>query len=76
MYEFDYYFRDGSNFSTGEIDHTGEIVDLGIRKGLIERAGAWYRVKEEKFNGIAELNKYFRENPSFVGNLYQDIKNK
>ena len=33
--EFDIYFNEG-------ISKTGEIIDLGSEKGIIEKAGAWY----------------------------------
>jgi RecA/RadA recombinase len=76
MREFDYYFKDGANFKTGEIDHCGEIVELGVEKGLIEKAGTWYKTKGEKFQGMEELKKFFRDTPVFVGDLYQDIRNR
>ena len=33
--EFDIYFNEG-------ISRVGELVDLGVEKGIIEKAGAWY----------------------------------
>src|SRR5208283_4043784 len=33
--EFDIYFNEG-------ISRAGEIIDLGVDKGIIEKAGAWY----------------------------------
>jgi len=33
--EFDIYFNEG-------ISRTGEIIDLGVEKNIIEKAGAWY----------------------------------
>jgi len=76
MYTVDYYFRESEHHSVGEIDHTKEIVNLGISKGLIERAGAYYKTKGESFQGMARLTEFFRENPEFVGNLYEDIQEK
>lgn len=75
MYTFDYYFRKGENFPMG-IDYVGEIVNLGIKANLIERAGPYYKVGDQQFQGMSNLNNYFRENSTFVGELYKNIKAK
>lgn len=75
MLTYDYYFRQGETNSIG-IDHIGEIVSLGVQKGLIERSGAFYKTKGEQFQGMAKLIEFFKANPKFVGELYQDIKIK
>lgn len=75
LYHINYYFKEGNKFPIG-IDHVDEIVNLGVRENLIERAGAYYRVKGEQFKGMESLVTFFRENPEFVGELYGDIVNK
>jgi recombination protein RecA len=39
--EFDIYFNEG-------ISHLGEIVDLGVARGIIDKAGAWYSYDGKK----------------------------
>lgn len=73
MYTFDYYFRKGESFPVG-IDHVGEIVSLGVQMGVIDRAGPYYKTKGETFQGEVKLKEFFRANPTFVGELYKDIK--
>lgn len=71
---YDYYFRSGSTFSTGEIDHIEEITTMAINKNVIERAGAFYRVNGKQFQGKNKLVEYMRENPKFVGDIYKKVK--
>jgi len=75
LYHLNYFFRAGNKHPIG-IDHINEIVTLGVRENLIERAGAYYRVKDEQFKGMEALVTFFRENPEFVGKLYDDIRDK
>ena len=42
----------------------GELIDLGVKHKLIEKAGAWYSYKGDKIGqGKANAGKYLRENP-------------
>lgn len=50
--EFDIMYNKG-------IDHEGEIVDLGVKYGLIEKAGAWFSYGEEKIGQGREGAKQF-----------------
>jgi RecA/RadA recombinase len=75
MYEITYYFKDADNCKTGEIDHTSEIITLGIENGKIERRGnTYYATENDSFVGIEKLITFFRENPEFVGKVYKNIK--
>lgn len=75
MYEYTYYFRDADLCKTGEIDHTQEIITLGIEKGVIKREGhTYFPTENDKFVGIEKLTTFFRENPEFVGKVYKNIK--
>ena len=71
---YDYYFRDGAKCSVGEIDHIEEITTMAIDKNVIERAGSYYRVNGEQFQGKNALVDYMRENPQFVGTIYSKLK--
>ncbi|MDB1123008.1 recombinase RecA [Vibrio algarum] len=42
----------------------GELIDLGVKNKLVEKAGAWYSYKGDKIGqGKANAAKYMRENP-------------
>jgi RecA/RadA recombinase len=77
MFQYDYYFREGSQFLIG-IDIVGELANLGVKLGVIERAGAYYKLPgtDKGIQGMANLRNYFRENPGDVCKLYIDIANK
>ena len=46
------------------ISQTGEIVDLGVQAGILEKGGAWYAYKGETIGQGREKTKaYLEENP-------------
>jgi len=46
------------------ISRLGEIIDLGVRHKIVEKAGAWYSYKGEKIGqGKDNSREYLRENP-------------
>lgn len=55
--EFDVIFNEG-------ISRIGEIVDIGVDKGIIDKAGAWFSFKGERLGQGREGAKTFlKENP-------------
>ena len=64
--EFDIYFNEG-------ISHVGEVVDLGVGKGIIDKAGAWYSYSGNKIGqGRENAKDFLRKNPD----ISQEIENK
>ncbi len=54
--EFDIYFNEG-------ISRIGEIIDLGVEKGIIEKAGAWYSYNGNKIGqGRENVREYLKRN--------------
>ncbi len=48
----------------------GELVDLGVKHKLVEKAGAWYSYNGDKIGqGKANACKYLRENPQAAKEL-------
>ena len=46
------------------ISHEGEIIDLGVQEGFIEKAGAWYSYKGSKIGqGKDNSRNFLKENP-------------
>ena len=64
--EFDIYFNQG-------ISRVGEIVDLGVEKGIIEKSGAWYSYGGNRIGQGRENAKSFLKNNVEVSN---EIENK
>jgi len=65
--EFDIFFNEG-------ISRLGEIVDLGIEKKIVERAGAWYSYSGNKIGqGRENAKEYLRSNPEIAGEIEAKI---
>ncbi|MEH6469356.1 MAG: recombinase RecA [Porticoccus sp.] len=57
------------------INHLGEIVDLGVKCGLVDKSGAWYAYKGNKIGqGKANACEYLRENPAVADEIEQKIR--
>ena len=56
--EYDFYFR-GDPIG---IDTIGDLVDLSVGLGIIEKGGAWYTVEGERYQGRDNLIAGVREN--------------
>ena len=53
--EFDIYFNEG-------ISRVGELVDLGVEKGIVEKSGAWYSYGGNRIGQGRENAKEFLKN--------------
>lgn len=53
----------------------GEIVDLGVKQGLIDKAGAWYAYKGDKIGqGKANACKFLSDNPEIANEVEAEIR--
>lgn len=58
--EFDIIYNEG-------ISLTGELVDLGVKAGVIDKAGAWYAYKGERIGqGRESAKQFLKENPKML----------
>ena len=65
--EFDIFFNEG-------ISRLGELVDLGIEKKIVERAGAWYSYNGNKIGqGRENAKEYLKSNPEIAGEIETKI---
>lgn len=59
------------------ISLTGEIIDLGVARGVIEKAGAWFSYKGERIGQGRENSKqYLRDNPKTMQAIEAEIRGK
>ena len=66
MAEFDIVFGEG-------ISKVGEIIDIGVEKGIIKKSGSWFSYDETKLGqGRDSVKAIFSENPD----LAQEIEDK
>jgi len=53
----------------------GEIIDFGVKLGLVDKAGAWYSYNGDKIGqGKANAMQYLRDNPETATFLESKIK--
>lgn len=64
--DFDIMYGEG-------ISKTGELIDLGVKSGIIEKAGAWFSYNGEKIGqGRENAKNFLRQNPLIA----EEIENK
>ena len=66
--EFDIMYGEG-------IAHTGELIDLGVRLGIITKAGSWFSMGEVRIGqGRDAAKKYLEENPDIAADVEAQIR--
>jgi len=61
-------------YGTG-IYRLGEIIDLGVKVGLLEKSGAWYSYNGEKIGqGKKNVGQYLDEHPELAAELERKIR--
>ncbi len=66
--EFDIVFGEG-------ISKIGEIIDMGVEKGIIKKAGSWFSYDETKLGqGRDQVKALFMENPDLAEEIEFKIK--
>jgi recombination protein RecA len=59
------------------IYRNGEIIDLGVQQGLLEKSGAWYSYQGNKIGqGKANSAKYLEDNPEVARTIEGLIREK
>jgi len=57
------------------INQLGEVIDLGVQCGLVEKAGSWYAYNGDKIGqGKSNACEYLRENPNVASEIEQKIR--
>jgi recombination protein RecA len=66
--EFDIVFGEG-------ISKVGEIIDIGVDKGIIKKAGSWFSYEDTKLGqGRDAVKALFQENPDLADEIESRIK--
>ena len=66
--EFDIMYGEG-------IAHEGELIDLGVKLDLVQKAGSWFSMGETRIGqGRDAAKKYLKENPDIAEQLEADIR--
>ncbi len=68
--EFDIMYGEG-------ISKTGEILDLGVKAGIVEKSGAWFSHDSTRIGQGRENSKTFlNDNPEFLAKIEAAIRGK
>ena len=68
--EFDIMYNEG-------ISKTGDVLDLGVQYGILEKAGAFIKYKGETLGqGREAVKKLFREKPELMAEIEKQVREK
>ena len=68
--EFDLLYGEG-------ISREGEIIDLGVREGIVDKAGAWYSYNGDRIGqGKDNVRNFLKENPEMAAEIEGQIRSK
>lgn len=66
--EFDIMYGEG-------ISHSGEVLDLGVKSGLIEKSGSWFSYKSERIGqGRENAKQHLKQNPKLMEEIELQIR--
>ena len=56
------------------INKNAEIIEFAVKKGIIEKAGAWYSYKGDKIGqGIAKTSEFLKEHPKVLEEIEASV---
>ncbi|TAJ98402.1 MAG: recombinase RecA, partial [Chloroflexota bacterium] len=68
--EFDILYGDG-------ISREGEILELGVNHGVLEKSGAWYIYRDDRLGqGKDNAREFLKENPAMAREIELKIREK
>ena len=68
--EFDILYGEG-------ISREGELLELGVIHGVVEKSGAWYIYNGDRLGqGKDNCREFLKENPALAGEIEQKIREK
>jgi recombination protein RecA len=68
--EFDIVFGEG-------ISKTGEIVDMGVELGIVQKSGSWFSYNGDKLGqGRDTVKQLMRDNPELAAEIEGKIREK
>ena len=66
--DFDIVYGEG-------ISRTGDLLDLGVTHGLVDKSGAWYAYQDERIGQGRENSKRFlKEHPETMADLERKLR--
>jgi recombination protein RecA len=68
--EFEIFYNEG-------ISRHGEIIEIGVLQGLIDKAGAWFSYKGQRIGqGKENVRQFLKDNPAMAAEIEKQIREK
>jgi recombination protein RecA len=66
--EFDIMYGEG-------ISKTGELIDMGVKAGVVEKSGSWFSCGDQRIGqGRENAKQFLRDNPEMAAEIEQTIR--
>ena len=66
--EFDIMYGEG-------VSHTGELIDLGVTAGIVEKSGSWFSYDSQRLGqGRENAKQFLKENPDVAAKIENTIR--
>ena len=66
--EFDIMYGEG-------ISKSGDLLDIGVTAGVIEKSGSWYSYNKERIGqGRENVKRFFNDNPDIFNSIYSKVR--
>lgn len=66
--EFDIMYGEG-------ISKTGELLDLGVKSGVVEKSGAWFSYDSQRLGqGRENSRQFLKDNPAVADSIEQSVR--
>ncbi len=66
--EFDILYGEG-------ISLEGELIDVGVKQGIVDKAGAWYSYNGDRIGqGKDNVRRFLKENPAIAEDIEQRVR--
>jgi recombination protein RecA len=57
------------------ISKSGELLDLGVKSGIVEKSGAWFSYDSERMGqGRENARQFLKDNPAIAAQIEQGIR--
>jgi recombination protein RecA len=57
------------------ISKVGELVDIGVKAGVVEKSGSWYSYKDERIGqGRENAKTFLKQNPMIAADIEDRIR--
>jgi recombination protein RecA len=59
------------------ISRVGEVIELGVKEGLVDKSGAWYSYKGERIGqGKENARQFLKEHPEIAAEIEQALRDR